>query len=181
MYTHDLVPASPPSALRVGDYDVDFASLTDAQLAAVGWLSLIRDTDDAPLGYADPVLETRDGQQVAVQYALGTPEERAAETLRQWREATAVDAWQGRGILRGIPVQTDGPLSAFTGCDLYEQVDAFAYAQYRAGNLPGTALEKLRGAGSWKRADPLLVQFGALAGLDDLAIDAWFRAAAGVQ
>jgi hypothetical protein len=78
---------------------VDTRSLSVPDLAALGWLPIIRDADDAPLGYAQPVLETRDGQQAAVQYALGTPEERAAETLRQWRLTATCTASQGEIVL----------------------------------------------------------------------------------
>jgi hypothetical protein len=56
--------------------------ITPPIIAEYGLIPLIRDSDAAPLGYADPVLETRDGQQVAVQYALGTPAERAMATAR---------------------------------------------------------------------------------------------------
>ena len=134
---------------------------------------LVIDTPDASLGYADPVLETRDGRQVVVQYAIGTAEERAAETLRQWRSVTAVDAWQARYVLAGTPALTEGPLAQIPGATLLDQIDAFV-----AATLPRPALEKFRGAKTWRRSDPMLIDLVGVAGLDDAAIDDWFRAAA---
>jgi hypothetical protein len=49
-----------------------------------------------------------------------------------------------------------------------------------ANNLPQPALEKFRGAAKWRRSDLLLAQLAGAAGLDDAAIDEWFRAAAQV-
>lgn len=57
------------------------------------------DPADAPLGYAEPVIEIRGGQTVAVAYALGTPEERAAEQLRQWRETAVAGPFEFRAGL----------------------------------------------------------------------------------
>ena len=92
------------------------------------------------------------------------------------RATQAVLAWQARYILATMPAITDGPLAAAPGVNLLEQIDAFA-----AQALDAPALEKFRGATTWQRTDPMLLQLSALAGLDDAAIDAWFEAAGQVQ
>lgn len=90
-FAYNLVPQLTPMMLRIGEFDYAFESLSPEQLASIGWLPLIHDTDDAPLGYADPVQETRDGHLVAVQYALGTPEERAiAMAATRWAAQAAI-------------------------------------------------------------------------------------------
>jgi hypothetical protein len=81
MYTHNLIPSNLPSWLIVAGVLCDTRSLSQRDLADQGWLPLIYDPDGAPLGYADPVEETRDGRQVAVAYALGTEQERTDATL----------------------------------------------------------------------------------------------------
>jgi hypothetical protein len=173
-YAHNLIPAEPPVWLEYQGAWHESRYLTAEQLASIDWLPLARDTEDAPLGYADPVL-SEDGKS-AVQHALGTPEERAAETLRQWRESAFVDAWQARYILAATPALTDGPLSAFQDTTLLNQIDAFV-----AANLSAPALEKFRGAHTWRRSDPMLIQLAGIANLDDVAIDEWFRAAEQVE
>jgi hypothetical protein len=80
-YAHNLISASLPAWLDFDGLTWDTHYLSDEQLATQGWLPLIYDPEGALLGYAAPVAETRDGRQVAVAYALGTPEER--ETIRQ--------------------------------------------------------------------------------------------------
>jgi len=80
-YTYNLIPANLPAWLDFDGLSWDTHYLSDEQLAAQGWLPLIYDPEGAPLGYADPVAETRDGRQVAVAYALGTEQERTAATL----------------------------------------------------------------------------------------------------
>lgn len=57
------------------------------------------DPAEAPLGYGPPLLETRAGQVVAVAYALGTPAERDAERLRQWRESAILGPLELRAAL----------------------------------------------------------------------------------
>lgn len=176
MHTLNLIPTPLPQWL---DYDGQTCAtefMPPEALAALGWLPLIRDTEDAPLGYADPVQEVRDGQAVAVQYALGTLEEREAETLRLWREGMAVNAWQARYIMAATPRVETAALAAIPGDTLLAQVDALV-----SSVLPAPALEKFRGALTWRRSDPMLSYLVSLAGLDDEAIDVWFRAAAEVQ
>ncbi len=84
-YAYDLVPAPLPAWLDFEGRTWDARYLSDEQLAAQGWLPLIYDPENAPLGYADPVAETRDGRQVAVAYALGTEQKRAAAILAAMR------------------------------------------------------------------------------------------------
>lgn len=108
---------------------------------------------------------------------LGEPYQDHGVWRRSWtvvstRENLVCDAWQGRSILRMTPPMTAGPLAAMPGTDLMAQVDAFVEA-----NLSALALEKFRGAKTWRRNDPLLAQLAGLAGLDDEAMDAWFIAA----
>lgn len=102
--------------------------------------------------------------------------EEIAERLEARREAQAVPAWQARYILATMPSVTEGPLAAAPGATLLEQIDAFA-----AQVLDATALEKFKGAATWRRTDAMLLQLSALAGLDDAEIDAWFEAAGQVQ
>jgi hypothetical protein len=80
-YAHNLTPASLPAWLDFDGRTWDTHYLSDDQLASQGWLPLIYDPENAPLGYADPIAETRDGRQVAVAYALGTEQERTAATI----------------------------------------------------------------------------------------------------
>lgn len=96
----------------------------------------------------------------------------ALDGLPRNRATQAVLAWQARYILATMPAITEGPLAAAPGVTLLEQIDAFA-----AQALDAPALEKFRGATTWQRLDPMLLQLSALAGLDDAAIDAWFEAA----
>jgi hypothetical protein len=80
-YTYNLVPTPLPAWLEFDGQLWDTQYLTQDQLAAQGWLPLIYDPEGAPLGYADPVEENRDGYQVAVAYALGTEQERTDAAL----------------------------------------------------------------------------------------------------
>ena len=95
-YAHDLTPAPLPVWLDFDGRTWDTHYLSDEQLAAQGWLPLIYDPESSPLGYADPVAETRDGRQVAVAYALGTEEERATAT----RNATNAATWSAQSAAR---------------------------------------------------------------------------------
>ena len=95
-----------------------------------------------------------------------------AERLEARREAQAVPAWQARYILATMPAITEGPLAAAPGTTMLEQIDAFAEQA-----LDAPALERFKGATTWQRLDPMLLQLSALAGLDDASIDAWFEAA----
>ena len=104
-----------------------------------------------------------------------TPEE-VSERLDARRAEQSVPAWQARYILATMPSVTEGPLAAAPGATLLEQIDAFA-----AQALDAPALERFKGATTWQRLDPMLLQLSALAGLDDAAIDAWFEAAGQVQ
>jgi hypothetical protein len=89
-YTKNLVQQSLPSWIDFNGRSWDTNFLTSEQLESQGWLPLIYDTLDAPLGYADPVLETRDGKSVSVSYAIGTPEERRIVILDQAKDAAHV-------------------------------------------------------------------------------------------
>ena len=95
-YAHNLIPSQLPPWLDFDGRSWDTHYLSEEQLAAQGWLPLIYDPEGAPLGYADPVAETRDGQQVAVAYALGTEEERATVT----RNATNAATWAAQSAAR---------------------------------------------------------------------------------
>lgn len=99
-----------------------------------------------------------------------------AERLEARREAQAVPAWQARVVLAGMAPYPEGPLAAIPGENLLQQIDAFA-----GQALDAPALEKFKGAATWRRLDPMLLQLSALAGLDEAAIDAWFEAAGQVQ
>jgi len=96
----------------------------------------------------------------------------ALDQMPRDRTEQAVPAWQARYVLATMPAVTDGPLAAAPGSHLLEQIDAFA-----AQVLDAPALEKFKGAATWRRLDPMLLQLSALAGLDDAAIDAWFEEA----
>ena len=98
--------------------------------------------------------------------------EEVAERLQAHREEQAVPAWQARVVLAGMLPYPEGPLAAVPGANLLEQIDAFA-----GQALSAPALEKFKGAATWRRTDAMLLQLSALAGLDDAAIDAWFAAA----
>lgn len=104
-----------------------------------------------------------------------TPEE-VSERLEARRAEQSVPAWQARYILATMPAITSGPLTQAPGATLLEQIDAFA-----AQVLDAPALEKFKGAATWRRTDAMLLQLSQLAGLDDAAIDAWFAAAGQVQ
>lgn len=80
-YAFGLTQTSLPSWIDFDGRTWATQYLTQDQLAAQGWLPLIQDPEGAFLGYADPVQETRDGQQVAVAYALATPEQETAHRL----------------------------------------------------------------------------------------------------
>lgn len=96
MYAYNLDLATPPQFVVHGATLADWKSLSDEQRAEIGWLPLIYDPDGALLGYADPVKETRDGQQVAVAYALATPEQEAAHLLAVTNKA----AWAAQAVAR---------------------------------------------------------------------------------
>jgi hypothetical protein len=95
-YTHNLIPSALPAWLDFDGRTWDTHYLSDDQLADQDWLPLIYDPEGAPLGYADPVAETRDGRQVAVAYALGTEDERETAT----RNATNSATWAAQSAAR---------------------------------------------------------------------------------
>ena len=98
------------------------------------------------------------------------------EALDKFPRAAATQsvlAWQARYLLATMPAVTAGPLASVPGENLLDQLDVFAV---RALDAP--ALEKFRGATTWLRTDPMMLQLSALAGMDDAAIDDWFEAAA---
>lgn len=88
----------------------------------------------------------------------------------------AVDAWQGRYILAGMAPVAAGPLSAYPGDTVLEQINAFV-----AANLSAPEQERFKGTKTWLRNDPMVASIGALLGLDDAMIDAWFESARAVQ
>jgi hypothetical protein len=92
-YAYQLQPADLPAWLDFDGMTWATAYLTPEQLASQGWLPLVYDPEGALLGYAtDPcVEETRNGQQVAVAYALATSEEEAAEAAEQLRAALSAE------------------------------------------------------------------------------------------
>lgn len=96
----------------------------------------------------------------------------ALDGLPRNRANQSVLAWQARYVLATMPAITVGPMAAVPGATLLEQIDAFATQA-----LDAPALEKFKGATTWQRLDPMLLQLSTLAGLDDAAIDAWFEEA----
>jgi hypothetical protein len=127
-YVYNLAPADTPEWVHSGPNIVPFTSLSVAQLASIGWLPLIYDPPDSSLGYANPVAETRAGQRVAVAYALGTAEERAAVILRAQWLATALlqsqlDVAAARAIL-AVPLSVSP-----TRDDIQARIDALAILQ----------------------------------------------------
>ncbi|WP_295451889.1 hypothetical protein [uncultured Thiodictyon sp.] len=109
-------------------------------------------------------------------WRVGTAEERAVESLRMARAASAIDAWQGRYILSAKEPVTDGPLAAYPAANVLAQIDLFV-----AVNLTASDQERYRGAKTWRRNDLMVATLGALLGMDDAAIDAWFEAARAVS
>ena len=97
----------------------------------------------------------------------------ALDGLPRSSATQSVLAWQARYLLATMPAVTAGPLASVPGENLLDQIDAFA-----GQALVAPDLEKFRGATTWQRTDPMLVQLSALAGMDAAAIDAWFEAAA---
>jgi len=95
----------------------------------------------------------------------------ALDGMPRDRATQSVSAWQARVVLAGMLPYSEGPLAAVPGANLLEQIDAFA-----GQALSAPALEKFKGAATWRRTDAMLLQLSALAGLDDAAIDAWFEA-----
>ena len=94
------LPASTPATPAPADPTAprDYWSA----LRAEGKVELIHEPPDpaqAPLGYADPVIETRHGREIAVAYPRGTPEERAAAQLLNWRETTVLGPFEARAAL----------------------------------------------------------------------------------
>jgi hypothetical protein len=128
MYTFNLIPSLLPQWVEYQGAWHQSDSLTPAQLASIGWLPLIQDTDDAPFRYADPVQETREGVPVAVQYANGTEAERAAFHLHeQWAATAAIQAQLDITAARSI---LDVPLpDTPTRDDIQVRIDALAILQ----------------------------------------------------
>lgn len=87
-----------------------------------------------------------------------------------------IDAWQGRYVLAGMQPVAAGPLSAYPGSNVLEQINSFV-----AANLSAPEQERFRGTKTWRRDDPMVASLGALLGLDDTMIDTWFESARSVQ
>jgi hypothetical protein len=75
-YAYHLVPTPLPAWIEYDGMQWDTQYQTQAQLAAQGWLQLYYEPPGELLGYADPVEEAREGQPVAVAYAMGTEAQR---------------------------------------------------------------------------------------------------------
>ncbi|WP_295446258.1 hypothetical protein [uncultured Thiodictyon sp.] len=86
-----------------------------------------------------------------------------------------VDAWQGRYVLAGMPPVTEGPLASFPAANVLAQMDLFV-----AANLTAQEQVRYHGAKTWRPTDPMVATLGALLGLDDAAIYAWFESARAV-
>ena len=96
----------------------------------------------------------------------------ALDGLPRNRTEQAVPAWQARYVLASVPAGTEGPLANTPGTNLLQQLDAFASQM-----LDAPALEKFKGAATWRRDDQMLIQLSQITGLTDADIDAWFDAA----
>lgn len=84
----------------------------------------------------------------------------------------AIPRWKGRAYLASqIPVEV-GPLAAFSGTTLLDQIDAFVAASFSP-----VQRERYLGADPWHRNDPMITDMGTLLGLSDVQIDDWFKAA----
>lgn len=133
-------------------------------LAADGFVELIREpSSGAPLGYAEPVIETRNGRQVAVAYALGTPEERHAEEVRRMRETLEVSPFQARAALASM-----GMLS---------QVDALMTAP----DTPEVARLAWLHAQTFRRLSPTILGMAQVLNLSDENLDNLFLLALGIE
>ena len=132
-------------------------------LAAEGQVELRHEPPTwATLGYAAPVFETRDGRLVAIAYAIGTLEERAAETRRQWREQTTISPFQAR--------------AALAQAGLLEPVEALMADP----TTPDLARLAWQHAQEFRRNSPTLLALAGALGLDEAALDALFDAAASI-
>jgi hypothetical protein len=149
-------PPRDPAAPR--DY---WAALLDE-----GQVELFHDPADphaAPLGYAEPVLEERGGQTVAVAYALGTPEERDAERLRQWRETAVLGPFEARAALLAT-----GQLTAVEAL----MADPATPDLVRLAWTTSTV---------FPRTSPAIAVLGAALGWSEAQLDALFQAGATSQ
>jgi len=151
----ELRPAPlPPGSAATRDYWT--------ALAAEGQVELLHEPPPggATLGYAEPVVETRDGRLVAVAYALGTPAERAAAARAQWRENAVISPFQARAALAqaGLLAQVEALMADPDAAPMAKL--AWQYAQ------------------EFRRTSPTLLALASALGLDDAALDALFDAAA---
>lgn len=149
-----IKPHLPPNATD------DPVSLASSGLVRFAYLG-----EFAPLGYSTPVLENG----IAVSHPIGTAEERQAAALIQWRESTSIPRWKGRAYLASQAPVESGPLATYQSATLMDQIDALFFASF------GPVLrERYMGADPWHRNDRMVVDMGALLGLTDEQIDAWF-------
>lgn len=122
-----------------------------------GYVELIRDpAAGATLGYADPVLEIRNGRQVAVAYALGTLEERREADRLALRDSLVVSPFQARAALASM--------------GLLEQVEALMLNP----ETPEIARLAWLHAQEFRRWSPTVLGMAQALELDDNAIDNLF-------
>lgn len=145
-YTHNLIPATLPAWLDFDGNTWDTQYLTQDQLAEQGWLPLIYDPEGALLGYAAPVGETRDEHQVAVAYALATPEQEAAQKLATLK-TQAHDLRRAR--------RTEAELAGFPYNDhpLDSDRDSILRIANAAASAISSILTQQEWATSWRCAD----------------------------
>lgn len=128
----------------------------------------------APLGYGPAVLESHAGRWYAVHYALGTPEERAAERERLAAAAAsaAQAAWAAERQARVIsPFQARAALAQ---AGLLAAVEALMADPA----TPEIARLAWLHAQEFRRNSPTLLALAGALGLDEAALEALFDAAA---
>lgn len=84
----------------------------------------------------------------------------------------SIPRWKGRAYLASLPAASEGPLAAFTGATLLDQIDAFATASFTPAQR-----ERYLGTQTWERYDPMIAQVQTLLGLTDVEVDDWFATA----
>lgn len=124
----------------------------------------------ATLGYLDPVEELRDGVRVAVRYARGTPEDRAAAA----QAAEAQAAHTARMAMTISPFQARGALAA---AGLLSQVEALM-ADPQTPQIARLAWEY---AQEFRRSSPTIAAMSAALGLSGAQVDALFEAAQEIE
>ncbi|WP_295445117.1 hypothetical protein [uncultured Thiodictyon sp.] len=105
----------------------------------------------------------------------GSEEEVSLEEFKISLTKSVIDAWQGRYVLAGMLPVTEGPLASFPAPNVLAQMDLFV-----AANLTVQEQVRYHGAKTWRPTDPMVATLGALLGLNDAAIYAWFESARAV-